>query len=175
MAAPRHMSALSSHVVICNIHAGRRWYPLISPAQMQHTRSTQPGRRQHATRRPYQINERRNTAMTQWPLCVRYICFLGDLDTILAESDMGVHAHLTAYAQMPTNAQNTHTHKHLRRQICQYSMDHRASSRIVHQQLGVRYHITDWLQRHEAGHWIRTWSIWGKEIQELILKWTELN
>lgn len=68
---------------------------------------------------PYQIKQLRNTAMTQWPLCVCVLYLLpGALDTILVILDMGEHTCTHTYIHI-------REHTHLQSQICQYRMDQR--------------------------------------------------
>lgn len=127
---------------------------------------------------PYQIKQLRNTAMTLWPLCVCALYLLPEaLDTKLVTLDMGVHTstHTYLHIYLEEHTHHTQTHTASRVRYANTAWISGALSCFVHQQLGVRYHITDWLQRHAQGQWIRTWSILGKEIQELTLKWTELN
>lgn len=187
LAGPHHTIALSSQVVICNIPPAH-WPTLISPHQSSAnglciTGTAQPSVDSlwwgeicslslFAVLSSHLI--RSNSWETQQWLSDHCVCVLyllpGALDTILVTLDMGEHTCTHTYLHIRARA---HTSNRVR--YANTAWISGALSCFVHQQLGVRYHITDWLQRHARGQWIRTWSILGKEIQEVILKWTELN
>lgn len=190
-AGPHHTSALSSQVVICNIPPAR-WLTLISPHQSSAnslciTGMAQPGADslwwgEICSLSLFAVLSSNLIRSNSWEtqqwfsdhcvcVCVLYL-LPGALDTILPTLDMGEHT--STCTHIPTyTCKNTHTSKRVR--YANSAWISGALSCFVHQQLGVRYHITDWLQRHVWGQWIRTWSILGKEIQGVILKWTELN
>lgn len=186
-----HITRLSSQVVICNIPPAC-WLTLISPHQSSAngfciTGMAQPGADSlwwgeicslslFAVLSSYLI--RSNSWETQQWFSDHCVCVCvisaswGPRHHIgyvrYGRAHIHMHTHTYIYVQ-----EHTHTSKRVR--YANSAWISSALSCFVHQQLGVRYHITDRLQRHVWGQWIRTWSILGKEIQEVILKWTELN